>query len=183
MKWLQNGYRYPVGLPASWMLSIIQSWKLCTLEEWNSLYQGEVPVFPSTTRWKRTNHNRTKKQSTSNITKFKFLHNTVHINNFFSNSVLFFLLMWRSLIRRQVSASWKPLRENIYIQIQKEKNPCCQMNRYIPWQFNLAVRKIIWEVGSLYSIICSLWFKELATFTSHLTTPSLRLICPHQIPT
>lgn len=124
------------------------------------------------------------KTSTSNIPKFKFLHNTVHINNFFSNkSVSFFLLMWRSLIGRQVSALWEPPREGIYIQIQKEKNPSCKMNRYLPWQSNLAVRKLIWEVGSLYSIICSFWFKELAPSTSHVTAPRLRLIFPQQIPT
>lgn len=40
-KWLQNGCRYPVGLPTP---LIIKSRKLCALEDWNSLYQGKIPV-------------------------------------------------------------------------------------------------------------------------------------------
>lgn len=165
-----------------WKLSI-QSGKLCSREDWNSLYQGKILVLPYTTRWKRTNHDRTQKQSTSNVPKFKFLHNTVHRNHFFSNNSVIFSTDAKKPNWKASFCFMKISEGSTYIQIQKEKYPCCKMNGYIPWQSNLAIRKLIWEVGSLHSIIPSLWFKELATSISNVTAPRLRLVFPHQIST
>lgn len=119
---------------------------ICLLSIWlpflrlpKELYKRKIPVYHLTTRWRRTKRRQNilpPPNPTTNLPKFKFLHNTVHVNtHFFSrhlipfssnNSVSRFLLTWRSLIGKQVSVLWKPSRQAIYIQIQKEKKSLLQ---------------------------------------------------------
>lgn len=93
-KRLQNGYRYPVGLPISEysLQSSLENCVLCKTEI--PCTKGKRCFYHPLRDEREPKHDQTQKQSTSNIPKFKFLRNTVHINHFFSNNcVLFFLLM------------------------------------------------------------------------------------------
>lgn len=160
----------------------------------------ENPGFSSNHKMKenetKTEHKNKLLNPTTDVPKFKFLHNIIYINsNFFPKTLhTFFLKPLSVTLPTDVKKpNWKTSfcftktfkASQSYSHSERKKkikNRCCKVNRYFPSQPNLLIRKFIWEVVALYSIICSLWFKELATSTSHITAPSMRLTLKHQIP-
>ena len=176
----------------------LKFWKEFTYPPYDFLFsdfpfvQREDPSLHLTIRWQpqktkpRQNIKRTPPKPTTNLPKFKFLHNIVHVNTHFflkTPHPFFHKQLCVTLPTDVKQPNWKTsfcfmktFKGKIFLfKFRKKKNHCYKVNRYSPRQPNLVIRKFNWEVEVLYSIICSLWFKALATSTSHVTAPSTGL--------